>query len=281
MEQEEKAISEVVTPVDTVTEIVEEKPKKNKVFLITVSILLLLICLAGGYYVYTQYFAKEKEVIEEIVDVVEEDAIDNELTVEEDISEELTEIPDGWVKRESANCGVQFTIPSQEYEIDNDMYSWELRDNVSSSLMLSMSTNWSNNLEKAEALFISESNLGSGYTPYLVGVRCTGNEDSLENNEYLDAIEGYLEEYNNATYDKGMRADQYSIENSLIVQRWGLEVLDLDINVMNSTQEVVDTIQLTVFATPEYLFEVEIYHDMENESVATDANKIFEYLEFN
>ena len=128
MAENERPLSDFITSVEQVDAPdvseqdmgVESKQKKSKAFPIVVGILSVLILGMGGYYVYTQYFAQEEDVVVNEEESINEDVQQVEELVTEisipDESNSSTEdtvfqlnIPDGWSVDDSVDYAAVIT----------------------------------------------------------------------------------------------------------------------------------------------------------------------------
>ncbi len=131
MVENEKPLSDYISSVEQVEVPVEGeegveqeivKPKKSKVFPILVGILLLLIIGMGGYYVYKEYFAKEKVDTSQVIEEEEEESSDN--TMEQNNAESVN-LPEYEFSAQMPS----FTMDSEDYvpgEVEESfaLYSW-------------------------------------------------------------------------------------------------------------------------------------------------------------
>jgi hypothetical protein len=140
MEDRNRPLSEALSGISQVDstpkveeEVTEVKPKKNKSFLIIVSILLFLILGIGGYYIYTQYFSNTDEV--EHTDILEEDedTDPDEVvhTVDQQKSDKYVMKNEGWALFSLPEYGFSAEIPpytmQQNIEGENVKWSWTSR----------------------------------------------------------------------------------------------------------------------------------------------------------
>ena len=203
-----------------------------------------------------------------------------------------------WITHTSEECGVKFTIPpkkepyyspydpNREPSVTDEAGSgrfWDYPRGVSGPTLLLMFPNSGEQYKLARTMYASDEE-ASGYVSSAVTVYCIPNTTNLNNQTMLNALNGHLESYNQETDEKSpFQADTYTISTSKEVNRWRFPVLDLTVAEYYSNsggQPSTRNVEYTIFATPEYIYEVEVSGDSADLFVQKTAQQIFDSLKF-
>jgi len=125
----------------------------------------------------------------------------------------------------------------------------------------------------------------SDYIPAMVAVSCIGNGLYDDNQSMLKALRSRLDEYNNKPIPQFTQEPvNYEIEQVIETERWGWKVLDLLVSETwkdtPSSKPFVTQNRYTMFVTPKYIYEVEIFSMTRDQFVKETAQKIFDNLLF-
>lgn len=206
-------------------------------------------------------------------------------------------LPSGWTHKSNSECAVMFGIPpksdpyykpydpNRQPSVTDDAGSgrfWDFPRGCSYPNMLSKFPNCYEQHKQASTMYAAEDE-ASGYISSAVIVSCIPNTTNLNNQSALSSLKNYLQTYNQDTGEKGMEANTYTVSSSKETNRWGLPVLDLTVSEYFSNpggQPVTNSVQYTMLATPDYIYEVKVFGASTDSFVKQTAQQIFNNLKF-
>lgn len=266
---------------------------------IIIGVILLILIVGGGAY----YLGKQSSTNSQLQNQKQSQSnINPPLTTSQPsptdlLSEPTVTLSPGWAYKNNGECAVKFAIPpkqtpyyqvpdpNRQSSVANDEGSgrfWDFPRGSSYPNLLVKLPNGYESHKQAPTMYASAEE-ASGYISQGVIVSCIPNTANLSNQSMLNSLKTKLIDFNQSTGEKGMEADTYTITSSEEVNRWGKTVLDLTVSEYFKnlgSQPVTNTIRYTMFATPQFIYEVRIIGASENIFVKETAKKIFDNLQF-
>lgn len=217
------------------------------------------------------------------------------------ISEQLSSYPaenippEGWTYRTNNECGVQFAIPPKTppyYQAANpdripsvteDSMSGRFWDFPRGGVYPNLITMFpaGSEYKQATAMFAAEGE-ASGYISAAVVVSCIPNDQHLSTQQMWDSLKMKLAAYTPTT-EEGMGPSSYKVSAETETKRWNYSTFDVTLEEVyenSGGKPYANRNNYTVFATPQYVYEVRIMHSSPDENVLSAAQEIFQYLKF-
>lgn len=193
--------------------------------------------------------------------------------------ENKSSLPLEWTYKSNGECGVQFGIPPRKspYTTENPGYPenfWDFPRGGSYPNLLSKLLLGNEEYKQASTMYVSEIDAGD-VIPQAVVVSCIKNNNRFaDNSQLISTLQLQLKNFNNIKGEKGMEPSAYIIENNQTVNRWGVQAIDLIVD------EDGRKIPYTIFVTPDYIYEINVFGNTNDQFVIETAKKIFENLKF-
>lgn len=243
----------------------------NRFFLILGALVLLLAVAGGSYYL---------GIIQQTATLSDRES----NTISPSIATNATtpalpsSLPN-WSYKSSASCKVQFLLPPKT--VDSDGRFWNFpRGSISTKMISTLAD--PTQKRQANAIYASQKD-ASGNIFSAVSVSCLPNDSSLTNPSIIIALNEGIDKYNLQNNSEGLGPTKYTIKSSKTLTRWNQQVIDLTVDeyYQNSGgQPFINTMQYTVFTTPELIYEVSTMGSTTSTSIKDTAKKIFENLKF-
>lgn len=282
----------------------------NYVFLAAVILVCSIIFGISGYFVGLKSqnsLINSKSTNNQEVAELDDNALNSELILipelpnqNSDLSEAAdstnTVLPEGWIYKSNGECGVKFAIPPkvEPYFIagqPNGVTSkvgrfWDFPRGAMSSTLLSLAFgDGKSNLQQEKQAMTSYANTeeASGYVASAVSVSCLPNVEKYVNQDVLEKLQAGLRAYDGGDEFTGMLPDRYQLISSKDANRWNHQVIDLEISEHYSNfgkDPFEKTVKYTIFTTPNFVYEVRAFGEMDDSFVQDTAGEIFERLVF-
>lgn len=194
-------------------------------------------------------------------------------------------LPD-WKYETDSECGVTMPIPPDkppyitsatpsigESALDADLH-WTFTHSRSSLEFLSMVTDTPEYNSLNSVMFATKSNTYSGYQLGVM-VSCVPNKNNYDNAQLIAALKEKLNEYNKR---KDTEGSKYSITSIMNVNRWGQNVIDVQIDLSDDTGK--SSKNYTMFSTPTHIYQIHISGQSKKPFIKETAQKIFDNLSF-
>lgn len=265
------------------------KPKTNYLALGGVVLACFVLFGFGGYYLGKLSSNSQQYINNEQSQLTPTATLESNTPTATPTSQQINSLPTGWSYKNNNECGVKFAIPPKEtpyyYPTDanrqpsvtNEQGSgrfWNFPRGGSYPNLLSKLLLTNQEYKQAITMFASPDE-ASGYISQAVAVSCIPNNARFANNSALiSTLTAEIDKYNKSTGEKGMQASTYKIKSNTPTTRWTKGVVDLTI-----TEESTD-ILYTMFVTPQYVYEVEIFGATSDTFVRDTAKEIFDNLSF-
>ncbi len=245
------------------------KTESKRFNLIVLLLLIIAIFVSGavGFYLGKQ-------------SIQNSDVDENEIDLPIDTEEKKESLPSGWEYKLAEECSVSFPVPprSNPYVDPTDGSFWQFPHGGVYPHMLSKLETWNSDSHEQETMmFAPAEEGGSGYIPAAISVTCIPNIAKLNNDTLLENLKNGIAKYNaydDVSKEMSLEAAEYFLVSFEKTSRWSKEVIDLTV------KEGLSEYSYTIFATPEYLYEVRILQETEDSFVRETALKIFNYLDF-
>jgi len=267
-----------------------EKPKLLLIFLVTLEIVTVLIAV---YFAY-QFTQLKKQITQPQPTSSPVSGLN--LPTTEPTSQPTASLPSGWTYKSDA-CNVRFPIPPKQapyYQVANPNRQpsitseegsgrfWDFPRGGSYPNLLAKLLTGNAEYKQASAMYASVGE-ASGYISSAVVVSCIPNTVNSDNQGMLDTLKSKLLEFNQSTGEKGMEANKYTIQSIKEISKWSKKVLNLAVSEYfenSGGQPFTNSVEYTILATPQYLYEVRVFGGTTDSFVKETAQKIFDNLSF-
>lgn len=272
---------------------------KNKYPLIIGACLVGLVVVGvGGYYLGQQSSKPSSEPTNDLVAITQLSSSPSPVLLLTSPSPATTTVatnslPEGWKytlsqQKNNANECVKIALPPMKppyvYTLDENRAPSVTEDKGSGRFWYLGGATYPNLLSKIGgadlaytqnmAIFATEIE-ASGYISQAVAVTCMPNTASKDNSGLIWDLDDAISQYNNSTREKSMEPLKYTLKITTPTKRWGKDVIDYTVDADGQESKY------TLFATPQYIYEIKIIGGSPDTFVKETAQKIFDNLNFN
>ncbi len=274
-----------------------EQPKMNYLLIGGVVLACFVVFGFGGYYLGKQSSIYQPNLNNTQNQISPTATPESNIPTTAPTNQQISTLPSGWSYKDNGECAVKFAIPpktkpyympydpNRQPSVTDDTGSgrfWDFPRGVAYPNLLSKFPNGYENHKQAIA-WHATADEASGYVSSAVSVSCIPNGSNFNNQNMLNTLKSKLQEYNQEIGEENMQADSYTIQSSKETNRWGHAVLDLTVSEYFKNyggQPFTNSVRYTMFSTPKYIYEINIFGESENSFVKETANKIFDNLSF-
>ena len=196
---------------------------------------------------------------------------------------QASSLPTRWSYK-SDTCGVKFAIPPKEkpfYE-GNDGRFWDFPRGAPYPNLLSKLLKGNEEYKQAATMYVAETE-ASGYISSAIVVSCVQNTNVVDNQGMLSLLNSGIQKYNSENNTERMDASKYTIQSTKEANRWNKKVIDIVVSEYfpnSGGQPITNSVEYTMLATPQYIYEVKIFGATTDSFVKEIAKKIFDNLIF-
>jgi len=263
---------------------IPEKPKTNYLVIGLVVLTCFVVFGLGGYYLgkQTQNTTTNNNNLLP-TPIATTSPTTTQLPTTTPSTQPSATLPLGWSYKSDA-CGVRFAIPPKEkpfYE-GNDGRFWDFPRGASYPNLLSKLLKGNEEYKQAATMYASVSG-ASGYISSAVVVSCVRNTGAVDNQGMLSLLNNGIQKYNSENNTERMGASKYTIQSTKEVSRWNKKVVDIVASEYfpnSGGQPYTKLVEYTMFATPQYIYEVQVFGATTDSFVKETAKKIFDNLIF-